>query len=167
MLVKVPAYHFKGLCFFFFFLFSFNNPHRSPFICTAHFCFLLTPPSSARLYPGRRKQAFPQGGALGWWEGLGCFWGSSVSNIKYFYDLVAACAQLLTCVRLCGPMDYSLPASSDRGTLQARKPGWAVISFSRGSPTRGPNPGLLHLCAGRQTPYHCTTPAPTSRQAVP
>ena len=62
-----PSLSFQRILVFFFF--SFNNPHRSPFVCTAHFCFLLTSPSSARLYPGRRKQAFPQRGALGWWEG--------------------------------------------------------------------------------------------------
>ena len=68
-----PSLSFKRILCFFFFFFSFNNPHRSPFECTAHFCFLLTSPSSARLCPGRRKQAFPQRGALGWWEGLGSF----------------------------------------------------------------------------------------------
>ena len=56
-----------------FFFFSFNNPHRSPFVCTAHFCFLLTSPSSARLYPGRRKQAFPPMRGPGIVGGLGRF----------------------------------------------------------------------------------------------
>ena len=71
VLVKVSACHFKG--FWFFFFFSFNNPHRSPFVCTAHFCFLLTSPSSARLYPGRRKQAFPPMRGPGIVGGLGHF----------------------------------------------------------------------------------------------
>ena len=33
----------------------------------------------------------------------------------------------------CDPMDWSLPGSSVRGTLQARIPEWVAISFSRGS----------------------------------
>ena len=36
-------------------------------------------------------------------------------------------------VRLCDPMDCSLPGSSVHGVSQARILGWAAISFSRGS----------------------------------
>ena len=37
------------------------------------------------------------------------------------------------CPTLCDSMDYSLPASSVRGILQARILEWVAIPFSRGS----------------------------------
>ena len=37
---------------------------------------------------------------------------------------------LLSCVRLCDPMDCSLPGSSLHGILQARILEWVAISFS-------------------------------------
>ena len=43
------------------------------------------------------------------------------------------CAQLLTRVRLCDPVDYSQSGSPAHGTLQARTLEGVVISFSRGS----------------------------------
>ena len=39
----------------------------------------------------------------------------------------------LGCVRLCNPMDCSLPGSSVHGIFQARVLEWVAISFSRGS----------------------------------
>ena len=39
----------------------------------------------------------------------------------------------LSRVRLCHPMDYSLPDSSVHVIFQARVLDWAAISFSRGS----------------------------------
>ena len=36
-------------------------------------------------------------------------------------------------VRLCNPMDYSLPGSSVHGILQARILEWVAVPFSRGS----------------------------------
>ena len=97
---------------------------------------------------------------------LGRLLGKTVfSDIKYFYDLAATCAQLLSCVRLCDPMDCSPPASSDRGILQARKLEWAVISFSRGSSPPGDWTRVSRVfCTGRQTPYHCTTTRSTTYQ---
>ena len=41
--------------------------------------------------------------------------------------------KLLSHVRLCDPMDCSLPVSSLHGILQARVLEWVAISFSRGS----------------------------------
>ena len=41
--------------------------------------------------------------------------------------------QSLSHIRLCDPMDYSLPGSSVLGILQARILEWVTISFSRGS----------------------------------
>ena len=40
----------------------------------------------------------------------------------------------LSCVRLCNPMDYSLPGSFIHGIFQARVLEWVAISFSRGPP---------------------------------
>ena len=39
----------------------------------------------------------------------------------------------LSCVRLCDPMDCSLPGSSIHGIFQAKILEWVAISFSRGS----------------------------------
>ena len=41
--------------------------------------------------------------------------------------------KLLSCVRLCDPMDCSLPGSSVHGIFQAIVLEWIAISFSRGS----------------------------------
>ena len=38
-----------------------------------------------------------------------------------------------SCLTLCNPMNYSLPASSVHGILQARILEWVAIPFSRGS----------------------------------
>ena len=38
-----------------------------------------------------------------------------------------------SCLTLSDPTDYSPPASSVYGILQARIPGWVAIPFSRGS----------------------------------
>ena len=40
------------------------------------------------------------------------------------------CAQLLSCVTLCNPMNYSLPGSSVHGIFQARILEWVAISYS-------------------------------------
>ena len=47
------------------------------------------------------------------------------------YVCVHECAQL--CMTLCGPMDCSLPGSSDHEILQARILEQVALSFSRGS----------------------------------
>ena len=43
------------------------------------------------------------------------------------------CAQLLSCVWLCGPVNCSLPGSSVYGIIQARILEWVAISSFRGS----------------------------------
>ena len=53
-----------------------------------------------------------------------------VLNLLY---LKKKCAQLLSRVWLCDPMDCSPPDSSVYGILQARILEWVAISFSRGS----------------------------------
>ena len=58
--------------------------------------------------------------------------------------------KLLSRVRLCNPVDYSLPGSSVHGILQARILEWVAILF----PTQGSNPGFS-LCS--QKLYHLVT----------
>ena len=60
------------------------------------------------------------------------------------------CSVAQSCLALCDPMGCSPPCSSFRGIFQARRQGWVVISFSRGSFNQGPNPRLLCLlpCSG-------------------
>ena len=52
--------------------------------------------------------------------------------------------KLLSCVRLCNPMDCSLLGSSVHGILQARILVSVAIPFCRGSPKQGLNRGLQH-----------------------
>ena len=46
---------------------------------------------------------------------------------------VCVCAQLLSHVQLCNPMDCSPPGFFVRGIFQVRTLEWVAISFSRGS----------------------------------
>ena len=46
-----------------------------------------------------------------------------------------------SCPILCDPVDYSPPGSSVHGVSQARILEWVAISFSRGSPHQGTEPG--------------------------
>ena len=58
---------------------------------------------------------------------------------------------MLSCVRLCDPMDSSLPGSSVHRISQARILEWVAISFSRGSPPpRDRNCISSVSCIGRQ-----------------
>ena len=65
------------------------------------------------------------------------------------------CVHMLSCVRLCDPMNCSLPGSSAHGISMARILKWVAISYSRVIfPTQGSNScflSLLHL-AGRFFP---------------
>ena len=51
----------------------------------------------------------------------------------YFLTWSNAGKQSLSRVRLCDPIDCSLPAFSVHGIVQARVLEWVAISFSRGS----------------------------------
>ena len=64
-----------------------------------------------------------------------------ISLIKLCHVINISCANLsfFSHVRLCDPMDCSLPGSSVHGILQARILEWVAIPFSRGS-----SPYLLH-----------------------
>ena len=69
--------------------------------------------------------------------------------------LLGACAQSLSRVRLCDPMDCSLPGFSVHRISQARILEWVAISSSRGSSRLR---GLTCIsCIGRWIVYHCTT----------
>ena len=68
---------------------------------------------------------------------------------------VHACAQSLSRVRLCSPMDYSLPDTSVYGISQGRILEWFAISPSRGS--SGPRDRTCVSCIGKQILYDCTT----------
>ena len=52
-----------------------------------------------------------------------------------------------SCPTLCGPTDCSPPASSVPWVSQARTPEWVAISFSRGPPDPGTEPGSPALQA--------------------
>ena len=65
---------------------------------------------------------------------------------------------MLSCLTLCGPMDYNPPGSSAHGILQARRLEWVAISSSRGcSWSRDWNCISYISCISRQILYHCTT----------
>ena len=56
--------------------------------------------------------------------------------------------KLLGRVRLCNPVDYSLPGSSVHGILQARILEWVVISFCRGSSQPRDRTRVSHIAGG-------------------
>ena len=65
----------------------------------------------------------------------------------------AVCAQL--CLRLCDPMDCSLPGSSVHGVSQVTRLEWVAISCSRGmSQPRGHSHISWVSCIAGQIPYH-------------
>ena len=59
--------------------------------------------------------------------------------------------RLLSCVRLCNPLDCSLPGSSIHGIFQARVLEWVAISFSRGSSRPRDWTQVSHLAGRRFT----------------
>ena len=63
------------------------------------------------------------------------------------------CAQWLSRVQLCDPMDYGLPGSSVHGISQARVLQWAAISSSRGPSRPGERARVSHAGWGRR--YCC------------
>ena len=63
------------------------------------------------------------------------------------------CAHMLSCVRLCDPIDWSPPGFSVHGIFQARVLEWVALPSSRGSSwprdqTQGSYPRLLHWQVG-------------------
>ena len=73
-----------------------------------------------------------------------------------YLECVCVCAQ--SCLRVCNPVDCSLPGSSAHGIFQARILEWVAISSSRGS-SRPWDQTLVSCisCIGRWIHHHCTT----------
>ena len=72
-------------------------------------------------------------------------------TLFYMYMYVLCCAQSLSRVRLCGPMDCGPPGSSVHGILQARILENCHALLQVTFPTQGWNPGLPYC---RQILYH-------------
>ena len=69
---------------------------------------------------------------------VSCTWKWACVNIYYILKSIQSlslpmCAQLLSHVWLCNPIEYSLPGSSVHGILQARILEWVAMPSSRGS----------------------------------
>ena len=70
---------------------------------------------------------------------------------------VCVCAQ--SCLRVCNPVDCSLPGSSTHGIFQARILEWAAISSSRGSSGHRDQTLVSCIsCTGRRIHHHWETP---------
>ena len=77
-------------------------------------------------------------------------------NMKPVKSLCCMRAQLLSCVRLCDPMNYSPTGSSVHAISQARILEWDSISFSRWSfQPRDQTYASWVSCIARQILYHC------------
>ena len=61
------------------------------------------------------------------------------------------------CLTLCDPMDWSLPASSVCGILQAVVLKWIAVSYSRGSSQPRDRTQVTCIsCIGKHVLYCCT-----------
>ena len=83
---------------------------------------------------------------------------------RYLCAVSFVCACVLSCIRLCGPMDCSPPGFSVHGIFQARILGWFAISYSRGSSQLRDRTHISCIsCIGRQIlslpPRHLGRPA--------
>ena len=125
-----------------------------PVILASHDCFLLAPGGRGRKgadkqemtwmpRPGQREQAKPL-------RNQPCPF-ACLLNFKLLSG--SAVVQLLSRVRLCDPMDRSLPGCSVHGILQTRILEWVAIPFSRISPTKESNQHLLYLLHLRRILY--------------
>ena len=73
----------------------------------------------------------------------------------YTYNV---CSVAQSCVKLCHPIDCSLPGSSVHGIFQVRILEWVAISLSsRSSWPRGWTHVSCISCIGRGLLYHCVT----------
>ena len=70
-----------------------------------------------------------------------------VCTSVFIYICVCECEVAQLCPTLCNPVDYSPPASSVHGILQARILEWFGISFYRDLPNPGIKPGSPALQA--------------------
>ena len=82
----------------------------------------------------------------------------STSSVPRMCVCVCVCVCAQSCLRVCNPVDCSLPGSSAHGIFQARILEWVAISSSRGS-SRHRDQTLVSCisCIGRQIHHHCTT----------
>ena len=117
-------------------------------------CFLQLEPMTPSWFQSAHH-IYPLWGYLTPWDGL---WAESCSRlcfllgssqltrgetcVSFSLEVQLVCilpppvrseVKFLSCVRLCNPMDCSLPGSSIHGIFQARVLEWVAISFSRGS----------------------------------
>ena len=75
--------------------------------------------------------------------------GSGSATCIYIFlpfriSFVVDCAQLPSCLRLCDPMDFSLPGSSARGDSPGKNTGKGCHALLQGIfPTQGSNPSIL------------------------
>ena len=100
--------------------------------------------------------------------GVGCYfllqgifptqeWNQGLLHCRHFFTVLSHGGSYLTVqevnvkslsrVRLCDPMDCSLPGSSIHGIFQPRVLEWVAISFSRDLPNPGIEPGSPALHA--------------------
>ena len=70
------------------------------------------------------------------WEFLSLSGYNSFVHVYIKDNIGCICAQSVSCVWLCNPMDCSLLGSSVHGIFQARILQWVAISYSRGSSQR-------------------------------
>ena len=71
---------------------------------------------------------------------------------------VCVCVCLLSCARLCDPMDCSPPGSSVWRISQARILEWVAISSGRGSSQPRDRTSVFCISyTGRRILYHCAT----------
>ena len=94
----------------------------------------------------------------------------------HFFFLKWSEVKSLSCVRLCDPMDCSLPGSSVHGIFQAVVLEWIAISFSRGSSQPRDRTQVFRIVDRRFTdwatrevhhlPYNCYDPPSIVLQAL-
>ena len=83
---------------------------------------------SRNIYRDEDKLSLAHGGRKS-----GCSMGLGMDSYFKLFSLLKVKVKSLSHVRLCDPMDCSLPGSSVHGIFQARVLEWVAISFSRGS----------------------------------
>ena len=83
---------------------------------------------SRNIYRDEDKLSLAHGGRKS-----GCSMGLGMDSYFKLFSLLKVKVKSLSRVRLCDPMDCSLPGSSVHGILQARILEWVAISLSRRS----------------------------------
>ena len=83
-----------------------------------------------------------------------------LANGMYFFPhgIDDVCVLVLSCVRLCNPIDCSPPGPSIHGILQARTLEWVAISFSKRN-YRKKESEVAQSCPTLSDPMDCSLPA--------